>query len=95
MRTETAVSVDGHECMAELALTQPVLRTGPSDNVIKRRTMTMSFFEMFDQDWLSTIRAGAAASEHARKLRFRRTSFIRALDHDPTNTSQQMCVFPF
>ena len=50
MRVETADSVDGHKCIPELALPQPVLHTGPSDNVISRHTLTMSFFEMFDQD---------------------------------------------
>ena len=47
MRAEAAVSVDCHKRMAELALTQPVLRVGPSDNIIGRQTLTMSFFEMF------------------------------------------------
>ena len=36
---QTAVSVDGRKRMAELALPQPLLLTGPSDNDIRHRTL--------------------------------------------------------
>ena len=43
MRTETAVGSDGCKRVADLALLQPVLRMGPSGNVINR-TLTVYAF---------------------------------------------------
>ena len=49
MCADTAVSVESCKRVAELALPQPVLLAGPSDNVIRRRTLDMLCFEMLHQ----------------------------------------------
>ena len=49
MRADTAVSVESCKRLAELALPQPVLLTGSSDNVIRRCTLAMLCFEMLHQ----------------------------------------------